>query len=251
MTHVVCCSWLSHVYLCGVSAIFSILNQSKLQDAQQVLRYIDSEPAPALRWRDQRAFLLAEHAEFVPHSSSAFGSASAFGASASASAASASASAAATEPRGTLKLSGYLRGTKALTANHLVHITGFADFQLDAIEARASAAEAAAARLRGRAGRDAKANAMNEVAVWLEKCPHLLAHAVSCTDKHVYAFELCIPLCLCAIHVAVFSCIAPFSFCHLRRLVPRPRPLCRCVSSAAPPPRASRSTVCSPPTRTR
>lgn len=139
-----------------------------------MLRYIDSEPAPALRWRDQRAFLLAEHAEFIPHSASASvasASASAFGASASSAAASASSAA---EPRGTLKLSGYLRGSKALTANHLVHITGFADFQLDAIEARASAAEAAAARLRGRAGRDAKANAMNEVAVWRASRVHYM-----------------------------------------------------------------------------
>jgi hypothetical protein len=48
----------------------------------------------------------------------------------------------------------------------------FLSAQLDAIEARASAAEAAAARLRGRAGRDAKANAMNEVAV-CAPCPEM------------------------------------------------------------------------------
>jgi pre-rRNA-processing protein TSR1 len=90
-------------------------------DAQQVLRYIDSESIPELRWRDQRAYMLVENADFVPTD----------------------------QEKGTLKLSGYLRGTKALTANHLIHLTGFADFQLDGIEQRMSAA-AAAAKLGGR-----------------------------------------------------------------------------------------------------
>lgn len=96
-----------------------------------MIRYLDSEPSLPLRWRDQRAYLLADGARFTPSPS---------------------------DPNhGTLAVSGYLRGSKALTANHLVHVTGYTEFQLNAIEQRVECA--AGARLRGRAGREAKARA--------------------------------------------------------------------------------------------
>lgn len=72
-------------------------------DAGQVFRFLASARPHALRWREQRPYMLVERVAPVPGTNN-------------------------------VRVCGYLRGS-AMSANQLVHITGIGDFQLDQIEA--------------------------------------------------------------------------------------------------------------------
>lgn len=72
-------------------------------DAGQVFRFLASARPHALRWREQRPYMLVERVAPVPGTNN-------------------------------VQVCGYLRGS-SMSANQLVHITGIGDFQLDKIEA--------------------------------------------------------------------------------------------------------------------
>ncbi|KAM6431943.1 pre-rRNA-processing protein TSR1 homolog [Liasis olivaceus] len=78
------------------------------QESVLLLQHLASQKQQHLAFRDRRAHLLAEAAEFVPSSDSAL--------------------------VGTLKVSGYVRG-QSLDVNTLVHIVGHGDFQMSQVDA--------------------------------------------------------------------------------------------------------------------
>ncbi|XP_034286638.1 pre-rRNA-processing protein TSR1 homolog [Pantherophis guttatus] len=78
------------------------------QESALLLQHLASQKQQHLAFRDRRAHLLADAAEFVPNSDSA--------------------------TVGTLKVSGYVRG-RSLNVNSLVHVVGHGDFQMNQMDA--------------------------------------------------------------------------------------------------------------------
>uniref|UniRef100_A0A670ZAT3 Pre-rRNA-processing protein TSR1 homolog n=1 Tax=Pseudonaja textilis TaxID=8673 RepID=A0A670ZAT3_PSETE len=78
------------------------------QETALLLQHLAGQKQQHLAFRDRRAHLLADAAEFVPSSDSA--------------------------TVGTLKVSGYVRG-RSLNVNSLVHVVGHGDFQMNQVDA--------------------------------------------------------------------------------------------------------------------
>ncbi|KAJ2300945.1 ribosome biogenesis protein tsr1, partial [Coemansia sp. RSA 2706] len=81
-----------------------------------VLRMLTAQAPRAVRWRDTRPYMLADHVDFAPSADNA--------------------------DRGLLAITGYLRGAN-LSANRLVHVPSFGDFQIEQITAEPLAMEPA------------------------------------------------------------------------------------------------------------
>ncbi|OQR79017.1 pre-rRNA-processing protein TSR1-like [Tropilaelaps mercedesae] len=86
--------------------IYCVQNET---DAVLLLRQIADVKKRVLKMREQRAYLLAERTDFIATDG--------------------------TGHQGTLRVTGFLRGGRPLNANHLVHIPGCGDFQIEMIEA--------------------------------------------------------------------------------------------------------------------
>ena len=71
------------------------------RDNQKILQFITAHRLKTLHWRDRHSYIVAEHLEYLPQSS-------------------------------TLKISGIVRGA-SLSANRLIHIQNFGDFQIEKI----------------------------------------------------------------------------------------------------------------------
>jgi pre-rRNA-processing protein TSR1 len=82
-----------------------VLHMDCINDTANLLRWIGNGKVKELPWRDQRAYLMAENINVIRSS----------------------------DPSSDLcsvQLTGFLRGEKTISANHLVHVTGFGDFQV-------------------------------------------------------------------------------------------------------------------------